>query len=56
MQGKTKTTGYSKKNIEFSPNLNLIFTLAGQIAKMTRNYFWNGFYFYFFFKRGTGLL
>ena len=56
MQGIYKSTGYSKKNIEFNSDLNLIFTLAGQIAKMTRNYFWNGFYFYFFFKRSMGLL
>jgi len=23
--------------------------------KMTKQYFWNGFYFYFFFKGGMGL-
>ncbi len=36
--------------------LKLIATLAPRIIIiMTRTYFWNSFFFYFFYKRGTGL-
>lgn len=44
----------SKKDALKSQILDLIITLAHNLIKMTRNYFWNGFFFYFFFKGSKG--
>lgn len=45
-----------EKNVLKSSFLNIISTLAPVKKKMIKQYFWNGFYFYFFFKREAGLL
>ena len=49
-----------RRKIKKTASECVIFKINGyfssvNLKSMTRNYFWNRFYFYFFFNRGAGL-